>query len=317
MKKYLFFITAIFVLLGCQKDTVNTNQLDNLASNEYVIGKNYFTITSGGDLREYYVHVPTNYTKNTPIPVVFMLHGSSGNGNRFYNISGWKELGETENILTVFPSSWEYCINLPNGSQKFTTKWNTFTNNNQYCDNQYLRDDIQFLTDIIEELNKKFNTDSKRIYLVGFSNGGAMALRCAMEMSNVFAAIVESAGSTGGIEATYTPNRDVPVTYQIGNANYSDTTPLPMQSLDSLLYTEPFKSTIATHINSFNLDNIYTISGNLNEVMTASYRGVYDSILEFNVVLIKDLQHNYPNGVNHPMKGAEINWEWLKQFSLP
>ncbi len=315
MKKYLFLITVIFVLLGCHKDSDNTNQ-DNLTSNEYVIGKNHFTITSGEDLREYYVHVPTGYIESTPTPVVFMLHGSSGNGNRFYNISGWKELGETENILTVFPSSWEYCIDFPNGSQRITTKWNTFAFND-YCAGQNPRNDIQFLTDIIEQLNQKFNIDSKRIYLVGFSNGGKMALRCAMEMSDVFAAIVESAGSAGGVEATYTPNRDVPVTYQIGNKNHSDSTPLPMQFLDSLLYTEPFKSTIATHINSFNLDTIYTISGNPNELMTAYYRGVHDSILEFNVVLIKDLQHNYPNGQNHPMKGAEINWEWFKQFSLP
>ncbi len=37
----------------------------------------------------------------------------------------------------------------------------------------------------------------------------------------------------------------------------------------------------------------------------------------FYMILVKDLAHNYPNGDNHWMKGAERHWAWLKQFSLP
>ena len=314
----IILVVSILVFWSCQKEDGINRQLVNQPNSEYVVGKNYFTLDSNGDTREYYVHVPATYNESTPIPVVFMLHGSSGNGEKFYNISVWKELGETENILTVFPSSWEYCKNDPNGSgaTRITTKWNILADDASYCPGQNPRDDIQFLKDIIEELNEKFNIDINRKYLVGFSNGGAMALRCAVEMSDVFAAIVESAGSTS-IEATYIPKRDIPVTYQIGNANKSDRRPLPMQSLDSLLHTPPFKNTIATHINSFNLEATYTISGDPNEAITAAYKGVSDPTLELNITLIKDLEHGYPNGTNHPMKGAEVNWEWFKQFSLP
>jgi len=311
-------ILAVLLFWSCQKNDGNVRLLVNQPNSEYVVGKNHFNITSNGDIREYFVHVPASYTNNAPIPVVFMLHGSSGNGEKFYNISGWKELGETENILTVFPSSWKYCKNDPNGSgaTRITTKWNIFADDASYCPGQNPRDDIQFFRDIIEQLNQKFNIDAKRRYLVGFSNGGAMALRCAVEMSDVFAAIVESAGSTS-TEATYNPIRDIPVTYQIGNANKRDKPPLPMQSLDSLLNTPPFKNTIATHINSFDLESTYVISGDQNELVTASYKGISNPTLELNITLIKDLEHGYPNGSNHPMKGAEVNWEWLKQFSFP
>jgi hypothetical protein len=36
-------------------------------------------------------------------PVVFMLHGTSGGGEKFYNISGWKEVGtkHTESLGRV------------------------------------------------------------------------------------------------------------------------------------------------------------------------------------------------------------------------
>ena len=312
----IILVVSILVFWSCQKEDGINRLLVNQPNGEYVVSKNHFTLTSNGDIREYFVHVPTSYTENTSIPVVFMLHGSSGNGEKFYNISGWKELGETENILTVFPSSWEYCKQFPDGSSRITTKWNIFADDASYCTGQNPRDDIQFFRDIIEQLNQKFNIDIKRRYLVGFSNGGAMALRCAIEMSDVFAAVVESAGSTN-IEATYIPKREIPVTYQIGNANKSDVPPLPMQSLDSLLNTPPFKNTIATHINSFNLETTYTISGDTNEVVTAIYKGISDPTLELNITLIKDLEHGYPNGTNHTMKGAEVNWEWFKQFSLP
>jgi hypothetical protein len=33
--------------------------------------------------------------------------------------------------------------------------------------------------------------------------------------------------------------------------------------------------------------------------------------------MIKGLAHAYPNGDNHPLEAAVLNWEWLKQFSLP
>lgn len=63
-----------------------------------------------GDDREYFVHVPAGYKGSAQTPVVFMLHGTNGNGEDFYTDSGWKEVGEAENIITVFPSSWKYCI---------------------------------------------------------------------------------------------------------------------------------------------------------------------------------------------------------------
>ena len=90
MKKTAFFGFLILITICCcEKNKVTTPD-----ENVYESGKNRFTTIIDGDTREYYVHVPAAYNGTAPAPVVFMLHGTSGDGENFYNISGWKELGE-------------------------------------------------------------------------------------------------------------------------------------------------------------------------------------------------------------------------------
>ena len=200
MKIFQFLILfALLATAACKKN-------DPPVEKDYNTGKNRFTTQINGDEREYYVHVPNGYSENSATPVVFMLHGTSGNGEEFYNHSGWREVGETNNILTVFPSSWRYCIFDGGGDQKTTTKWNSQPAEWTFCQGETPRDDIKFLKTIITELRSKFNIDSKRIYVVGFSNGGQMAATCSISMSDQLAAIVESASSLS-IDSAYTPDR--------------------------------------------------------------------------------------------------------------
>ncbi|MBK7697090.1 MAG: hypothetical protein IPI30_23145 [Saprospiraceae bacterium] len=63
-----------------------------------------------GRMRESIIVQPSTPPPAGGYPVVFMLHGTSGDGLKFYNISGWKELGEDENFITVFPSSLSWCF---------------------------------------------------------------------------------------------------------------------------------------------------------------------------------------------------------------
>lgn len=311
---FLLFIFSFVFLFSCSKKGTEPEK-------DYEIGKNYFTLEIDGDVREYYVHVSSIYDPNNPTPVVFMLHGTSGFGEKFYNISGWKEVGEVENILTVYPSSWEYCI-IDEGKVKTTTKWNVYPGSFEYCAGEIPRDDIKFLNQIIIALKQRFNVDSKRIYLAGFSNGGQMAGRVAIEMSDKFAAIVEASG-TLPIDTTFTPIRKVPVIFQLGNSDDlwlgSKSFSIPMAMFDSLLTNLPvFQGIVKTHTSSFGLDSTYTLSGDTSSVLIATFRATPpDPAQEFRFVLIKDLEHNYPNGINHPIKGAEIHWNWMKQFTLP
>ncbi|HHH49402.1 MAG TPA: alpha/beta hydrolase [Saprospiraceae bacterium] len=287
---------------------------------DFNLGKNRFTTMVDGDEREYYVHVPQTYQNDQSVPVVFMLHGSSGNGLKFYNISGWKEVGETENIITVFPSSWKYCI-IDDGKVKNTTKWHAFPGSFEFCNNETPRDDVKFLRQIIKELNQRFNIDNQRIYLVGFSNGGGMAYRAAVEMSDVLAAVVESAGMYLG-DTQYTPIRNIPITFQLGNIDrkwFDEGVIVPLSQLDDLLqHSTLFQLMASNHTDAFDYASQYSLEGDTLKVMTATFKGVPDNgSREFRFSLIHGLGHNYPNGKNHPLEGAVLNWEWLKQYSLP
>jgi polyhydroxybutyrate depolymerase len=292
----------------------------NAATNNgsYVVGKNRFTTNVNGDTREYYVHVPQGYNKNAATPVVFMLHGTSGDGLKFYNISGWKEVGETENILTVFPSSWRLCI-IDEGVRKNTTKWNVYPGSFEYCAGEVPKDDIKFLNQVIDKLCGKFNVNQKMIYMVGFSNGGQMTGRVGIEMSNRVAAVVSSAGFLRP-GTTYTPKRLLPVLTQVGNKDdrYFGTAEGPM-NFDQLFAQYPFfKGMLGSYAATYKLNTSYTTGGDPNKIIYLDAKGTSgDPNNVFRFALIKGLTHSYPNGKNHPVQGAAMNWQWLKQFQLP
>ncbi|MGH7595208.1 MAG: alpha/beta hydrolase family esterase [bacterium] len=311
---FLIFSGSIF-LFSCSK---NGTEPEKEKEKEYEIGKNRYTLAMDGDTREYYVHVPTIYNPNTPTPVVFMLHGTTGDGERFYNISGWKEVGEAENILTVYPSSWRYCI-IDDDGRHTTTKWNIYPGSFGYCAGEVPRDDVKFLRRIITELKSVFNVDAKRIYLVGFSNGGQMAFRCAVEMSDVLAAVVENAGSVSR-DTTAVPIRNLPVTFQVGNEDgFFFNSPAPLDSFEFGLNNNPiFQRIVHSHTSTFQYRSTYTISGDVNAAMIATYpANPPGENRTFNMILVKGLGHQYPNGTNHWMNGAVVHWAWLKNYTLP
>ena len=322
MKRFVLLLAfTLLALAGCKSEDTVTDPTPT----GYVVGKNRFTTPVDGDTREYYVHVPAKYNSNAATPVVFMLHGTSGDGEKFYNISGWKEVGEAENILTVYPSSWRYCIFDEGGIQKTTTKWNSQPAEWQPCAGERLRDDVKFLLTVITELKAKFNVDSKRLYLAGFSNGGQMAAKCTIAMSDKFAAIVESAGSFS-TDTTWAPLRKMPTTYQVGNEDYGtdNTGPaIPLSALGTLLSTpglpiSKFNRIAGTHVRSFALNPNFTISGDTNTVSIATYTALAPNPNNsFRVALIKGLAHEYPNGTNHWLEGAKVNWAWMKNYTLP
>lgn len=325
------FKTLIYLLplsftffIQCKKDEVS-NGNGNGSNPAINYGKNRFITRIDGDDREYFVHIPKSYTGKTDVPMVFMLHGTSGDGEEFYNHSGWKEVGESDNIITVFPSSWKYCIHT-DGETKTTTKWNTPPDAEwTFCAGQSPRNDIKFLNTIITEMESRYKIDTRRIYLAGFSNGGQMAAKCSIEMSDKLAAVVQSAGSFY-LDTVYTPKRKLPVLYQVGNEDYGpgNTGPaVPMNQFSYLISTPglEFKGgkmyVIANnHIRNFMLNSKYTISGDTTKASIATYKPLSASNYEFQYVLIKGLAHAYPNGDNHPMEAAQVNWAWMKGFAL-
>ncbi len=315
------FFCALMILTVALLNISCKNKNDKGPVKSFTAGKNRFTIMVDGSIREYYVHVPAGYKATTAFPVVFMLHGSGGNGEKFYNISGWKEVGETENILTVFPSSAQYSCVFDDGIQKPNAeKWNSY--DLELCGGETAKDDVKFLSQVIDEVKQKYAADEKRIYIVGFSNGGEMASRTAIELSNKIAAVVAAAGALP-TDTNFVPLRKLPVLLQAGNADekllakLGTANPLPMD-FDKLFTDFPAVQEVAnTFITAFALNPVFTKAGDSNTFIYADYGGISGAKENtFRFMLVKGLGHNYPNGKNHALKGAEIHWAWMKNFGI-
>ena len=318
---YLFSVLP-FTLLCVWSCTKETNDP------KFTLGKNNFTITVEGVERKYAVHVPSVYTGEDAVPMVIFCHGGGQTGDQFYDISGWKEVGDTANFLTVFPSALEYCVT-EDGTTSTLTKWNSFPGGVDFCPGQVLKDDVEFMRQMILALESRFNVYKKRIYMVGFSNGGQFSATCAIEISDILAAAI-SCGGGGSFpkDSTYTPVRKLPVMLLFGNEDekmikalglpIGSSVPMGFDNLYTA-YPQLYAIQAKTYINNFNLDETnYTISGDNNPIAVADYVGLSgnpDNV--FKMVEVKGLAHEYPNGINYPLNGAIYHWNWFKNFRLP
>lgn len=311
MKKTVFFLLLLLAA-----------GLSLLAQPAYTVGRNRFVLQCDGDAREYYVHVPRNYNPGTALPVVMMLHGTTGNGLRFYQISGWKELGDSLNIITVFPSSWTYCLvdDQVTGHTNTTSQWNDYGLQLCTTETQPKRDDIHFLNMVLDDVQSRFSVDASRIYLAGFSNGAGMAARCAIEMSNRLAAVVQDAGGLL-VDTTLTPAASIPVMFRLGDTDsrwlrHSGVAAFPLD-IGQLIAGFPIVSTLVnTHLRNFHLDTTFTSqqSGG-GRVLSRTYRGGPgrpNRVFVFS--LVQGLDHNYPNTRNHWMFGAAVDWLFFSRF---
>ncbi len=135
------------------------------------------TITSSGASRSFIVHIPTGYTGQTPLPVIFDFHPLGGTGSSQEGSSGWNTKCDSVGCIAVFPNS------ASNGSNGWDVGY--------CCDGAQANkvDDVQFTRDMIKWLQANACVDPKRIYASGCSNGGGMSYMLACNAADVIAAV--------------------------------------------------------------------------------------------------------------------------------
>ena len=172
--------------------------------------------------RNYKIHYPENYDPANPTPVMVVVHGythdagvmenmTSPDGNPS-NPDSLNSLADREGFVVVYPNG------TPLGRFRKGRGWNGGGGANGYApvsspavENNY--NDIGFLNDVLDEVEKEVNVDKSRVFGAGISNGGAMAYRMAAEMSDRFAAIAVVAAGDQYAYANNTtePERDMPL----------------------------------------------------------------------------------------------------------
>ncbi len=163
-----------------------------------------------GLTRHFTLYAPENYNGSDALPLVFNFHGFGSSINSQINFTKMYEVADTANFFIVYPAGSQILL-LPINANGIG--WNIpFIA-------EAPQDDIAFIRKIINDLdsNIDFDIDHGRIYMSGLSNGGEMALYCAMILSDKIASVAAVACQmTDTMMAVLEPLRSVSVLHMQG-----------------------------------------------------------------------------------------------------
>lgn len=199
---YLGFTLFLSLFVGCGKQT-NTH---SGVMPEYGLFKKEILVN--GVKRRYAVYIPKDLKKFS-CALVFELHGGgvyikdlTGESGHKSPYKLWMNLAETEKFIVVYPEGKNGVYGKPTWND---CRADCIVNSNA--------DDVGFIKSIIDEISKNYDIDKKRVYVSGTSNGGFMALRLAVEMSDKIAAVAAVAASMPARSKCKSPQNPVSVLF--------------------------------------------------------------------------------------------------------
>ena len=133
-------------------------------------GTSTVNMQSGGMARDYVLHIPPSYDGTTALPLVFDVHGYTSFATEQLMRSKWDQMADKEHFVLIDPD----------GINKSWNAGNCCGSNNV--------DDVTFFRDMVKKASAELCIDTKRVYVSGHSNGGAMTYRLACEAPDIFAA---------------------------------------------------------------------------------------------------------------------------------
>ncbi|WP_186774413.1 alpha/beta hydrolase family esterase [Chitinophaga pinensis] len=134
------------------------------------------TIKVGELERRFLSYVPA---KPLPRPaLVIMLHGSGLDGKRFREWTGYRfdQLADKDGFLVAYPDGYK-------------GNWNDCRIDAPFEAKQLNIDDMGFLHALIAYYERQYHVDPEKVFVFGYSNGGQMAFRLAMETPEKVAGI--------------------------------------------------------------------------------------------------------------------------------
>jgi len=140
------------------------------------------TIRIGNLDRSYLFYVPTTLTAHPAL--LFALHGARMTGRRMRVLTAYEfdALADAHNFIVVYPD----------GFEKY---WNDCRRHGAYAAKTHSVDDVAFIHALIDHFRVEFAIDATRVFVMGFSNGGQMAYRLALELPGEIAAVVAVAAN--------------------------------------------------------------------------------------------------------------------------
>jgi polyhydroxybutyrate depolymerase len=140
------------------------------------------TICVGDRERSYFAYVPANLPPESA--VIIVLHGSGMDGKRMRECTGYEfdRLADQHGFAVLYPDGYRH-------------NWNDCRKNAPFPAKRENIDDMSFIRALIDRFKIEQAIDDKRVYAFGYSNGGYMALRLAIEVPDEIAAVAAVAAS--------------------------------------------------------------------------------------------------------------------------
>jgi polyhydroxybutyrate depolymerase len=137
------------------------------------------SLVVNGINRTYSVHVPAGFLQRIGA-LVIALHGAGDSGPGFERTSGLSLTADQAGFAVVYPDG---LFNPKLGASDWQHYGDDFA------------DDVSFLRQLIATVSASVQSDPRRTYVVGFSDGGRLAHRAGVELSDLVAAVGDVGGS--------------------------------------------------------------------------------------------------------------------------
>jgi polyhydroxybutyrate depolymerase len=271
----------------------------------------YHELKVNGATRSYRVYCPENICPKN-LPLMLVLHGGLGNAREIEKSTGMSEIADNGGFLVVYPNGTEGRFGL-----KDRRTWNA----GLCCGMAAKRDsdDIGFIKALIEEIERAYAIDRRRVYVVGMSNGGMMAYRLASEIPNEFAAMVavsgaltvddfEAARNIAVLHIHGTDDAFVPVAGGVGTKSVSRTSYQPLA--DTIERIKMSRKCTTSEVKTVT-----------EGVHSETYHCGHGAPVE--IVLIQGGKHAWPGGYGRHAKSdpdrdfsaSRYAWEFVRKFS--
>ena len=157
-------------------------------------GMEYHAEEIGGWQREWYVYVPENVREKpeTPVPLVFAMHGYSCSGEIYAGNSEWYRVACERGFIVVHPSAIPMTMNFE--SQATSARNTPLPGWNVGGIIPNGPDEFEFFRTMLNRICAVYPVDRSRVYITGHSHGSMMTQALALGMPEMFAAAAPCSG---------------------------------------------------------------------------------------------------------------------------